>query len=172
MSEPSGVRTRSQHRREAEEEHADPEMTTSAAEQFEGERQPSPGANDETRDEHQSQSQAPGAEAPTIRSEEDKLQTLAQLLMNMNQKMDQQAQKMDQKMDQQAQKMNQKMDQQHQKMDQKMDQQAQTQAQQAQAQAQALNQKLDQQAKALDMKLDQQFSRLDQEISQLSQQTG
>ena len=91
--------------------------------------------------------------------------------MNMNQKMDQQAQKMDHKMDQQAQKMDQQMEQQAQKMEQqaqKMDQQAQTQAQQAQA----LDQKLDQQAKALDIKLDQQFSRLDQEISQLSQQTS
>ena len=133
MSEPSGVRTRSQRRREAEEEHADPEMTTSAAEQFEGERQPSPGVNDETRDERQSQSQAPGAEAPTTRSEEDKLRTLAQLLMNINQTMNQ-------KMDQQAQAQAQRAH----ALDQKLDQQA-----------QALDQKLDQQAKTLDMKLDQ-----------------
>ena len=152
MSELSGVRTRSQRQREPGEEQADPEMATSAAEQFKGERQPSAGGNnDET---FQSQSQAPGAEAPTT-SEEDKTQTLMRLLMNMNQKMDQQAQVLDQKLDQQAQ---------------AQAQQAQTQAQQAQA----LDQKLDQQAQqvqAMDMKLDQQFSRLDQEISQLSQQT-
>ena len=89
MSEPSGVRTRSQRQREQGEEQADPEMATSAAEQFEDGRQPSAGGNDETL---QSQSQAPGAEAPTTTSEEDKTQTLMRLLMNMNQKMDQQAQ--------------------------------------------------------------------------------
>ena len=170
MSETSGVWTRSQRQREPGEEHADPEMATAAAEQFEGERQPSAGANDETR---QSQSQACGAEAPTATSAEDKMQTLAQLLMNMNQTMNQKMDQQAQKMDQQAQ----KMDQQAQKMDQqaqKMDQQAQTQAQQAQALDQKPRhwKKLDQQAKALDIKLDQQFSRLDQEISQLSQQTG
>ena len=153
MSEPSGVRTRSQHRREAEEEHADVEMATSAAEQCEGEKQPPAGANDETRDEQQSQSQVPGAEAPTATSVEDKMQTLAQLLMNMSQTM------------------NQKLDQQRQKLDLKLDQQAQIKAQQTQrldqqAQAQA------QQAQALNMKLDQQFSRLEQDIGQLSQQTG
>ena len=65
MSEPSRVRTRSRRQREPVEKHADPEMATSAAEQFEGERQPSAGGNDETSDEHQSQSQAPGAHAPT-----------------------------------------------------------------------------------------------------------
>ena len=77
MSEPSGVRTRSQRQREPGEEHADPEMTTAVADHFEGERQPSAGANDETR---QSQSQAPGAEAPTTTSEDDKTQTLMRLL--------------------------------------------------------------------------------------------
>ena len=61
MSEPSGVRTKSQRQREPGEEQADPEMATSAAEQFEGERQPFAGGNDETL---QSQQQAPGAEAP------------------------------------------------------------------------------------------------------------
>ena len=66
----------SQRQREPGEEQADPEMATSAAEQFEGERQPSAGGNDETRDEPQSQPQAPGAEAPTTTSEEDKMQTL------------------------------------------------------------------------------------------------
>ena len=48
MSEPSGVRTRSQRQREPGEEQVDPEMASSAAEQFEGERQPSAGGNDET----------------------------------------------------------------------------------------------------------------------------
>ena len=70
MSEPSGVRTRSQRQREPGEEQAESEMASSAAEQFEGERQPSAGGNDETL---QSQSQAPGAEAPTTTSEEDKM---------------------------------------------------------------------------------------------------
>ena len=135
MSEPSGVRTRSQRRLSRGKSKLTQRwaIATSAAEQFEGERQPSAGGNDETL---QSQSQAPGAEAPTTTSEEDKMQTLMRLLMNMNQTLNQ-----------------------------KMDQKAQAQAQQAQAQAQqaqALDQKLDQQAKALDMKLDQQFSRLDQ----------
>ena len=88
-------------------------MATSAAEQFEGERQPFAGSNDETR---QSQSQAPGAEAPTTTPEEDKTQTLMRLLMNTNQKMDQQAQALNQKLDQQVQ---------------AQEQQAQTQAQQA-----------------------------------------
>ena len=69
MSGPSGVRTRSQRQRQPGEEQADPEMATSAAEQLEGERQPCAGGNDETRDEHQSQPQAPGAEAPTTTSE-------------------------------------------------------------------------------------------------------
>ena len=59
-------------RRKEWEEQVDPEMATSAAEQFEGERQLSAGGNDETL---QSQSQAPGAEAPTTTSEEDKMQT-------------------------------------------------------------------------------------------------
>ena len=81
MSEPSGVRTRSQRQRELGEEQADPEIATSAAEQFEGERQPPVGGNDETRDDHQSQPQAAGAEALTTTSEEDKMQTLTQLLM-------------------------------------------------------------------------------------------
>ena len=135
MSEPSGVRTRSQRRLSRGKSKLTQRwaIATSAAEQFEGERQPSADGNDETL---QSQSQAPGAEAPTTTSEEDKMQTLMRLLMNMNQTLNQ-----------------------------KMDQKAQAQAQQAQAQAQqaqALDQKLDQQAKALDMKLDQQFSRLDQ----------
>ena len=70
MSEPSGVRTRSQRQCEPGEEQADPEMAASAAEQFEGERQPFPGGNDDTRDEHQSQPQAAGAEAPTATSED------------------------------------------------------------------------------------------------------
>ena len=170
MPEPSGVRTRSQRQREPGEEQADPEMATSAAEQFEGERQPSAGGNDETRDEPQSQPQAPGAEAPTA-SEEDKMQPLTQLLMSMNQVLNQQAQTqaqqdraLDQKLDQQAQ----KQTQQAQALDQKLDQQAQVLDQKLDQQTQ----KSDQQAKALDMKLDQQFSRLDQDISQLSQQTG
>ena len=72
-------------------------MATSAAEQFQGERQPSAGGNHETL---QSQSQASGAEAPTTTSEEDKMQTMMRLLMNMkqtmNQKLDQQAQTQDQ----------------------------------------------------------------------------
>ena len=161
MSEPSGVRTRSQRQREPGEEQADPEMATSAAEQFEGERQPSAGGNDESR---QSQSQAPGAEAPTTTSEEDKMQTLMRLLMNMNQKMDRQAEALDQKLDLKLDQQTQVQARQTQKLDLKLDQQAQALDQHTQ--------KLDQQAKALDMKLDQQFSRLDQEISQLSQQTG
>ena len=63
---------------------------------FEGERQPSAGANYETRGEQQSQSQAPGTEAPAATSE---MQTLAQLLINMNQKLDQEAKALNMKLD-------------------------------------------------------------------------
>ena len=141
MSKPSGVRTRSQHQSEPEEEHADLEIATSvrAAEQFEGEIQPSAGANNETRDEYQSQSQAPGAETPTATSVEDNMQTLAQLLLKTNETLNK---KLDQRAQIQAQ------------QTQKLDHQAQAQAQQTQK----LDLKLDQKAKALDMKLDQQFS--------------
>ena len=92
-------------------------MATSAAKQCEGERQPSAGGNDETRDEPQSQPQAPGAEALTTTSE-DKMQTLTQLLMSMNQVLNQQAQTQAQ----QAQALDQKLDQQAQTLDQKLDQ--------------------------------------------------
>ena len=98
MSEPSGVRTRSQRRLSRGKSKPTQRwaIATSAAEQFEGERQPSAGGNDETL---QSQSQAPGAEAPTTTSEEDKMQTLMRLLINMNQTLNQ---KMDQKAQAQA----------------------------------------------------------------------
>ena len=125
MSEPSGVRTRLQRQREPGEEQAEPEMATSAAEQFEGRGSRLLVA---TMRLFSRSHRHPGAEAPTTTSEEDKMQTLMRLLMNMNQTMNQ---KLDQQAQTQAQQA-QTQPQQMQKLDFKLDQQVQAQAQQTQ----------------------------------------